>query len=95
MQAKARDLEKSSESHYLFDCERRDFGERHLVCLLGRVLQIDEKVVRKTGRLPTSTPRSEAFWARFRLLEAFLGARSRAEVLLEAFNCATLASHDR
>ena len=71
MQAKTRDLEKSSESHYLFDCERRNFGERHFVCLLGRVLQIDEKVVRDPGRrLPTGTPRFEAFWARFR--EAFL-----------------------
>ena len=40
MQAKMRDLEKSSKSHYLFNCERRDFGERHFVCLLGRVLHV-------------------------------------------------------
>ena len=48
MQARMRGLESSD--LYLFNCERRDFGERHSGYLLGRVLhrtmyENDSKVV--------------------------------------------------
>ena len=55
MQAKVSDLGRSSEMLYLFNCERRDFGERHFVHLLGRVLHMYEN-----GSRVVHTPREDS-----------------------------------
>ena len=57
MQAKVRGLGRSSEILYLFNCERRDFGERHSVYLLGRVLHMYENDSRVIHTPKENSPR--------------------------------------
>ncbi len=61
MQARMRGLE-SSEFLYLFNCERRDFGERHSGYLLGRVLHRTLYENDSEGELPQELL---SFWFRY------------------------------